>query len=332
MTNTPTSTTTDTAAPAPLAPNVEKVLAALHRLGEATAAAIATDAGLGYSTTTPKLRTLHTAGLAEPTRSDTGPTLWRLTDAGRAHTEQGGHGQPAAEPATRDTDTPGTSADHAASGDGRRDAGEADGTDDDERPGAEVPADGQPDAHQEPASPAPGDADAASEAAAEAEGTDTEHGDDNTRSTAELEVPIAADSIGQTTGATSAANDADAEPATPDGLPAGTATDSTTGEPFTEAPAAPSTTQATGEAAQALARRASGTLRGAILDVLEANPGRQYKVSELCRLVDRANEGTGAKKASAGAVHNAAVKLVGTGRAVLVAEKPATFALADPTA
>ncbi|MGC5387603.1 MarR family transcriptional regulator [Micromonospora chalcea] len=326
-----TSTTTDTAAPAPLAPSVEKVLAALHRLGEATAAAIATDAGLGYSTTTPKLRTLHTAGLAEPTRSDTGPTLWRLTDAGRAHTEQGGHGEPAAEPATRDTDTPGTSAGHGPIGDDRQGTGEADDKDGDDRPAVEA-AGGQPNALQESASSAPGDADAVAEAAAEAEGTDTEHGDDNASSTAELEVPIAADSISQATRATSAANDADTEPATPDGLPAGAATGSTTGEPFTEAPAAPPTTQTAGEAAQALTRRASGTLRGAILDVLEANPGRQYKVSELCRLVDRANEGTGAKKASAGAVHNAAVKLVGTGRAVLVAEKPATFALADPTA
>ncbi|MFI7208738.1 MarR family transcriptional regulator [Micromonospora aurantiaca (nom. illeg.)] len=332
MTSTPTSTTTDTAAPAPLAPSVEKVLAALHRLGEATAAAIATEAGLGYSTTTPKLRTLASAGLAESTRSDTGPTLWRLTDAGRAHTEQGGHGEPAAEPATRDTDTPGTSAGHGPIGDDRQGTGEADDKDGDDRPAVEVAAGGQPNALQESASPAPGDADAVAEAAAEAEGTDTEHGDDNARSTAELEVPIAADSIGQAIGSTSAANDADAEPATPDGLPAGTTTDSTTGEPSTEAPAAPPTTQTTGEAALTPTRRASGTLRGAILDILEANPGRQYKVSELCKLVDRANEGTGAKKASAGAVHNAAVKLVGTGRAVLVAEKPATFALADPTA
>ena len=331
MTSTPTSTTTDTAAPAPLAPSVEKVLAALHRLGEATAAAIATDAGLGYSTTTPKLRTLHTAGLAEPTRSDTGPTLWRLTDAGRAHTEQGGHGEPAAEPTTRDTDTPGTSAGHGPIGDDRQGTGEADDKDGDDRPAVEA-AGGQPNALQESASPAPGDADAVAEAAAEAEGTDTQHGDDNARSTAELEVPIAADSIGQATGATSAANDAAAKPATPDGLPAGTTTDSTTGEPSTEAPAARPTTQTTGEAAQTPTRRASGSLRGAILDVLEANPGRQYKVSELCKLVDRANEGTGAKKASAGAVHNAAVKLVGTGRAGQVAAAPPPVAPAAPTA
>ncbi|MEH0829527.1 MULTISPECIES: MarR family transcriptional regulator [unclassified Micromonospora] len=332
MTSTPTSTTTDTPVPAPLAPSAAKVLAALHRLGEATAAAIATEASLGYSTTTPKLRALHNAGLAEPTRSDTGPTLWRLTDAGRAHTEQGDHGQPTPQPATRDSDTPGAAAEHGPCGDDRQNTGEADAKDDDERPAAEVPADGQPDAPQDSASPAPGDAGAASDAAAEAEDTEIEHGDDSDRSIAEPEVPVATDGTGPAIGPVSVANDADAGPATPQRPSAGTAADSTTGEPATEAPAAPPTTQATGEAAQALTRRASGTLRAAILDVLEANPGQQYKVSELCKLVDRANEGTGAKKASAGAVHNAAVKLVGTGEVVLAAEKPATFALADPTA
>ncbi|MEO3773957.1 MarR family transcriptional regulator [Micromonospora sp. B9E7] len=333
MTSTPTNTTTDTAAPAPLAPSVAKVLAALHRLGEATAATIATEAGLGYSTTTPKLRTLETAGLAEPTRSDTGRSLWRLTDTGRTHAEQGGgHGQPAPEPATRDTDTPGTAAEHGPRGDDAKEAGEAAGQDRDQRPAAEVPTDGQPDAVQESASPAHGDAEAVPDAAAEAEDTETHDGDDSGRSTAEPEVPVTTDDTDPATGPTPAANEADAKPATPDSPPAGTTTDSTTGEPAAEAPAAPPATEAAGEAAQAPTRRASGTLRGAILDILEANPGQQYKVSELCKLVDRANEGSGAKKASAGAVHNAAVKLVETGRAVLAAEKPATFALADATA
>ena len=73
MTSTPTSTTTDTAAPAPLAPSVEKVLAALHRLGEATAAAIATEAGLGYSTTTPKLRTLQSRDWPSPPEATPDP-------------------------------------------------------------------------------------------------------------------------------------------------------------------------------------------------------------------------------------------------------------------
>ncbi|MEV2241101.1 MarR family transcriptional regulator [Micromonospora sp. NPDC049891] len=326
MTNTP-NTTTDTAAPAPLAPSVAKVLAALHRLGEATAAAIATEAGLGYSTTTPKLRTLETAGLAEPTRNDTGPSLWRLTDTGLAQTEQGHHGQPAPEPTTREADTPGTTAEHGPRDD-KQETGDAAGSDHDQRPAA----DGQPQAAQESAPPAPKYPEPAPDEDAEAKDTEPDDGDGSDRSTAEPEVPLATDDVDAATGTPPAANDADPGPATPDGPPAGTTTDSTTGEPAAEAPAAQPATEAAEGAARASARRASGTLRGAILDILEANPGQQYKVSELCKLVDRANEGTDAKKASAGAVHNAAVKLVATGRAILAAEKPATFALADRAA
>ncbi|MEV6493481.1 MarR family transcriptional regulator [Actinoplanes sp. NPDC051633] len=75
-------------------------------------------------------------------------------------------------------------------------------------------------------------------------------------------------------------------------------------------------------------RRPKGSLRGAIFDILEAHPGQGYKVSELCKLIDHANEGTDAKKASAGAVANAAHKLVENGQALLLADKPATFRLA----
>ncbi|MFV2112909.1 MarR family transcriptional regulator [Micromonospora sp. LOL_025] len=326
MTSAPTNTTTDTPA---TAPSVAKVLAALHRLGEATAAAIATEAGLGYSTTTPKLRTLLTAGLAESARSGTGRSLWRLTDTGRAHAEQGDHGQAAAEPATRDAGTSGTAAEPGPRGDEPQESQEAAGQEHDQRPTAEVPADGQPEATRESASPAPGDVEAAPDEFTEAADTEAEHGDDSGPSTAEPEVPGATGGTGQATGTTPAADDADAGPAVSDEPASG----STTGDPATdESPATAPATEAAGEAAQAPTRRASGSLRGAILDILEANPGQQYKVSELCRLVDRANEATGAKKASAGAVHNAAVKLVGTGRAVLAAEKPATFALADTTA
>ncbi|AYF26765.1 hypothetical protein CSH63_04670 [Micromonospora tulbaghiae] len=331
MTSTPTSTTTAPLVPAPLAPSVAKVLAALHRLGEAAAATIATEAGLGYSTTTPKLRTLHAAGLAEPTRSDTGPTLWRITDTGRAHIGQGRHGQPAPGPATRDTDTSGISAERGPRGGDRQEAGEAAGQDDDQPPVAEVPAVGQPEVGGESASPAPGDVEAAPGEDCGAENTEADHGEASVRRPAEPDVPVVG-GTGPAAGATPAADGVDAEPATPEVPGAGTAVDSTSGGLAADVPAAPPATEAPGGEVQARLRRASGILRGAILDILEANPGRQYKVSELCRLVDRANEGTGAKKASAGAVHNAAVKLVGTGRVVLAAERPATFALADPTA
>ncbi|MFI6332997.1 MarR family transcriptional regulator [Micromonospora chersina] len=75
-------------------------------------------------------------------------------------------------------------------------------------------------------------------------------------------------------------------------------------------------------------RRVKGSLRGAVLDILEAHPDRQYKTSELRKLIDAANAGSGAKKASQGAVYNAAIKLVAAGTLVQTVERPATFQLA----
>ncbi|MEV4481832.1 MarR family winged helix-turn-helix transcriptional regulator [Micromonospora coxensis] len=74
------------------------------------------------------------------------------------------------------------------------------------------------------------------------------------------------------------------------------------------------------------ARRAKGSLRGAVLDILEAHPDRAYKTGELCRLIDAAN--AGGAKASAGAVANAVTKLVADGKAVQTVERPATYQLA----
>jgi DNA-binding transcriptional ArsR family regulator len=323
MTSNPSNPSTSTAAMPQPAPSVAKVLAALHRLGGATAAAIATEAGLGYSTTTPKLRSLETAGLAESTRSDTGRSLWRLTDAGRVQAEQGGdHDQSGSEPfpsAAAATDAPASdaAAPQGPHGGDAQETGGATGQNHDQRSAAANPTDGRPDAAQ-PASLAPGDGEAPQDDAREPDNTGT----DDDRSTAEPEVPTATDGTNPAAAAlTTGESDA------------GMAADSTTGDPAEEgSPTVPPAAEPAREAPEAGTRRASGTLRGAILDILEANPGKGYKVSELCKLVDRANEGTGAKKASAGAVHNAAVKLVGTGQAVLAAEKPATFALADPAA
>jgi hypothetical protein len=59
--------------------------------------------------------------------------------------------------------------------------------------------------------------------------------------------------------------------------------------------------------------------------ILQANPGQSFKVSELCKLVDHANDA--ARKASPGAVHNAAA-LVKADQAVLATDKPAAFASA----
>ncbi|GAA2617293.1 MarR family transcriptional regulator [Paractinoplanes durhamensis] len=74
-------------------------------------------------------------------------------------------------------------------------------------------------------------------------------------------------------------------------------------------------------------RRLRGSLREAVLTVLKANPSRGYTVTELRKLIDRGKE-DGAKAASAGAVANAAHKLVELGQAVLLTERPATFGLA----
>ncbi len=63
---------------------IEVTVAAMERLGDATAAAIAADAGFAYSTVTPKLRALEDAGRAERLRTDEGRTLWRLIPADQA--------------------------------------------------------------------------------------------------------------------------------------------------------------------------------------------------------------------------------------------------------
>ena len=75
-------------------------------------------------------------------------------------------------------------------------------------------------------------------------------------------------------------------------------------------------------------RRAPGSLRASILDICEAHPERQYKVGELCRLIDANNAGTDAKRASQGAVSNACTKLAAKGSLTQTLDKPATFQLA----
>jgi Fe2+ or Zn2+ uptake regulation protein len=57
---------------------VEVVLAAMNELGEATAAAIAAQAGFAYSTITSTLRALENAGRAHRVRTE-GRTTWRPT-------------------------------------------------------------------------------------------------------------------------------------------------------------------------------------------------------------------------------------------------------------
>jgi len=295
----PSSTSPDTAATAQLAPGVAKVLAALHRVGEATAAGTAAEAGLGYSTTTPKLRTLEDQGLAEHIRGRDGRTLWRVTDKGRTYPDlkQAGDAGPdeTASSAAEPTGGAGPSATRRRLGRNAHTGGGARRGYGGWRPrrrtaGSDYrrrPPPGAPD-------PAPADGD-------------------------------------------------DPQPYTPDDSPGDTFGDSLLRKqrplpasrrrhpsPRTRRPMppAPSRRHRPSPLRPPAGRRASDTLGGAILDILEANPGQRYKVSELCRLINTASEGTGAKKAGGGAVVNAANKLVETGHAVLAVEKPATFALA----
>jgi DNA-binding MarR family transcriptional regulator len=252
----------------PPAHSAIKVLAALAELGEATAADVAEHAGLGYSTTTPKLRAWEDSGQAERFRTGDGRTLWRLTAAGRAAT------------ATREPD-----------GHTPQDAGTAEPT--------VAPEMSDERCHNGTSGPATGA--------------------DDSRSASERAEPT-------TAGAEPAKAPAE-EPVTPPG------TVSVGDTPADPTPGQERDSSDTGDGASAAVRpaktrRAGGSLRDAVLDILEAHPDRQYKTGELCKLIDAANEGTGASKASAGAVVNAATKLVAAGAAVQTVERPATFQLA----
>ncbi|MFI7650311.1 MarR family transcriptional regulator [Micromonospora sp. NPDC049460] len=252
-----------------------KVLAALAELGEATAAAVADKAGLGYSTATAKLRALEHTGQAEPIRTEDKRAVWRLTDAGRTTVGTDHSPLPAHDTGT---DTPFEAPAQATANDDpaeERDTTEDADTADEESPTPHTP----PAAASSATADAPSQADGATAEPAVAFDMDSEH-------------PAAASEDPQT------------DPAAPT-AEAGTST--------------------------AGSRRTKGSLRGAVLDILEAHPDRAYKTSELCKLIDAANTGADAKKASAGAVNNALFKLVAAGKALQTVEKPATFQFAPAT-
>jgi hypothetical protein len=261
---------TDTSQETPPAHSTIRVLAALAELGEATAAAVADHAALGYSTTTTKLRAWEESGQAERFRTDDGRTLWRLTAAGRAATSRESGGRTPADPVTPDpTVELGTPDERSQDGGGTSVAAPDDprtAIDDDIEPAAAVGADTEA-ATGETTTPTPGETDSAGE----------------------------------------------------------TPVDSTPGQ---EADSSDTVDTTGAEARPAKTRRAGGSLRGAILDVFEAHPDRQYKTGELCRLVDAANAGTGAAKASAGAAANALSKLIVAGKVIQTVERPATYQLA----
>ncbi len=309
----------------------EAIITALHQLGQTTAADIATAAGIAYSTTTRNLRELAAAGRVEKV-ADGKQTQWRLpttatphadTDAGaqlgtRAHTEAGTEvGVPATGLGTADAASPDETAGVATPADTII----AEATDE--------PADAT-DPTDDPADNAAADDQATDEASVPDDGAqpnsdrdDSE--EDDTRSPGDqVEDGVQANRTDDVTADGSTAGTG-IDAGSPDSIdtPDGAAAD---GSPTAATPAQTGAT--------AKPRRASGTLDGAVLDVLEAHPDRGFKVSELCKLIDAANTGQDVSKASAGAVVLACQRLVVKGKAILAVEKPVTFQLipADTTA
>jgi hypothetical protein len=324
----------------------EAILAALAQLGQATAADIATAAGVAYSTTTRNLRELAAAGRVEKV-ADGKQSQWRLPTTASPHagtqasaelgtktgTEAGtAAGIPAANPSSLDS-----SPDAASPDDAGADAATLPDTTitdaADRSIDTAAPADSTDHAGDNAET---GDSDAHATTPDNDQDNDASHGDpdngDRDNGTADddrlpqvrVEDRVQADRRDDDV-ADDAATETDTHGAGPNGA------DAPGGANAGGVPAATPPVQA---GAAAKPRRASGTFDGAVLDVLEAHPDRAFKVSELCKLIDAANAGQDVSKASPGAVVLACQRLVTKGKAVLAVEKPVSFQLvaADTTA
>jgi len=282
----------------------EAVAAAIGRLGSdgagATAADLAAAAGVAYSTMNKKLRALKDAGRAESFDGPDKRTMWRLPNASRATAVSASEAAAAeAEPAIE------------ATGDTAQ------------APGGDPAAAPPPAPVEQPAEDATADTAAAS-TPADVTGPDVEP--DGQPGDAEPDDAPADPSATVEADTTNAARAEDA-----DDDQAAEADEAATRPATRTRRVAPEPADGD-DAPAAKLRRPAGSLRGAILDILEADPGGQYKVGQLCKLIDRASEGTGYAKASQGAVYNEAVKLVGAHRAMQTVERPATFQIAVPPA
>lgn len=306
-----------------LAPTLNRVLTAVALLSEASAADIAARAGLGYSTTTPKLRDLETNGLAQRRADDNGKTLWSLTAAGglaatvTAGPDHTGDTTPVHEPAPdpEDADTaadpvapapePATDAVtglHAADSD-------SGGEQYPQHVSGEVAAD-TPDGDSTQTVLAPVDNDTCGEhPAASAAGSLTDVN--------EPAAPVA----GETP-----ADEPTVEPPAPDDLTASGATNAVALEQLpepAEAAAVPPASDEDGGAAEGKPRRPSGQLRAEVRRVLHDNPGQTFKVSQMCKAVAAASGSP--VKSLGGSVANALAKLVNDGEARIVSDTPATY-------
>jgi hypothetical protein len=304
--------TTDSAA--------EAVAAAIGRLGRvgagATAAAISAEAGVAYSTTNKKLRILREAGRAQSFDGADNRTLWRLTNAADSAPT------PSEQP---DTDTSRTDKDGPSAA--------THGDEDTNAPGAATIANvgdhllaaldgpaGQP--VVVPAVPdqaKPDDDAAVALDGGQAGPPDGMVGADETDDAEADDQEAGAQDADQVDEHETGESDAAAKPA----RRAAKRTRASA------APPAPGDSDGGGAegGGDAPARRAGGTLRGAILDILEAHPDRQYKVGEVCKLIDAANAGTDVAKASQGAVANALDTLSRRGTVIRTVDRPATFQL-----
>ncbi|MEU5554276.1 MarR family transcriptional regulator [Micromonospora sp. NPDC047793] len=301
-------------------PALDKVAAALAELGQETAAAIAARAGVGYSTATKKLRVLEEAGQAEPYRADDGRTLWRPAPSTAGSTD--GDDTPASTPDTEPRDAP---APPIAEDEGREQADEPStpaqkttGPDESSAPAEDTTEPDEPTADQ------PDDA----EPASTDDDTDrpTSHGPPGQADDSPTEPTPAAEPQEERDEPAEAGSVSDSVVATVDETEVADPPASTDDSASASAPAEDPNVSTDGRP-----RRSKGTLRGAILDVLEAHPDQQFKTSQLCQAIDKANEGSGSAKASAGAVVNAVHKLVADNRAIQVVERPAAFQLAPKT-
>jgi hypothetical protein len=293
MTDKPSDTTADEpTADAPANSNFA-VLTAIAELGlGATPAAIAERVGIAYSTVNPKLRAWESAGLAERFRHDTGQTLWRLTDAGRTSTATPPQfaAEPSPEPgadmaATPTAPSPGT--EDTSSLPPPPTGGDKLNRDDEDEP-------------QEPVLPA--------KAPVSGTAVDELTSDDSSIET----VDSSPDGAGQAdSGCPDSVSDTAASP--PE---MSTAPDivSSTGQPAGSVPddrvAEAATTSATA-AAPAKRKRPSGAVTAGALAIMQANPGHEYTIDQLKKLIDQADAGTGYPRVSHGAVANAVTKLAG---------------------
>jgi hypothetical protein len=279
-----------------LKPNERKVLDSLLALGEATAAKVGEHAGLAYPTTTPKLRKLETLGLAEKFNNDASQTLWRAasTNAAAGNNDGTDEAAQATSPATDEPGHPGESGTAEADGAAPHEAA----------PTAPDPDETVPPTPATPAAAGPAGQPEAAEP--EESGDDAPAGEDAT-APANAAEPEAAEP--------EAAEPEAAEPEAAEPEAAGD--DAPAGEDATAPPDAP--------APKAKRKRPAGALEASVLAILRGDPDGQYKVNDLRKLVDKADEATGYPAASAGAIANALDKLTGKGQVASIPAKHATF-------